>query len=261
MRQRVLSVLCGTSSILALDLAVLAIARAQTSTPATKRSPVETSGTNAPLQSRMFQNGMGLLARGDVVAAREFFEIGAGDGHAGSAYAMALSYEADALRRRGLASTFADEQKKAIWVTRAAALGYTPATSNDANLSAAPPTTASLAPATATQDLRASASVPNPSRSAITDGTYSTHVLAGCGEAFQSVLVKIERGNISFEHLLKGVPYGWRGKIDTSGAITAAVEGATGYRAVGSFEEKSIDLTYPQCGATPMTMRIRWLVR
>jgi hypothetical protein len=261
MRQRVLSVLCGTSSILALDLAVLAIARAQTSTPATKQGPVETSDTNAPLQSRMFQNGMGLLARGNVVAAREFFEIGASDGHAGSAYAMALSYDADALRRRGLAATFADEQKKAIWVTRAMALGYPPATSDDANLSAASPTTASLGSVTATQDLRASASTPDPSRTAIADGTYSTHVLASCGEVFQSVMVKIERGTISFEHLLKGVPYGWRGKIDTRGAITAAVEGTTGHRASGNFEEKTIDLTYPQCGATPMTMRIRWLVR
>jgi hypothetical protein len=268
MRQRVISVLFGTCSVLALDLAVLAIARAQTPLPMTKQSPVETSGSNSPLQSRMFQNGMGLLARGDVVAAREFFEIGAGDGHAGSAYALALTYDADALRRRGLASTFADEGNKALWAARATALGYAPSTSNDAGLNAAtvpattvPPSTSSLAPATATQELRTTATVPTRSPPTIVDGTYSTHVMAGCGEAFQSVLVKIERGAISFEHLVKGVPYGWRGMIDASGAITATVEGTTGYRAVGSFEDKSIDLTYPQCGATPMTMRVRWLVR
>jgi hypothetical protein len=249
MRQRIICVLAGGASLLAMDVALLAAAAAQTRPVRDEQAPRTNSIALAPLPVRMFEHGQKLLEGRDVINARDLFEVSAGDGFADSAHALALTYDREFLRRRGLSLDLADDAARLRWSQRALELGR-PVSTSTAALSLAPAVTTPVPEAAAVE-----------TRVAIVDGTYSSHVLAGCGEGFQSVLVTIERGTISFEHVVKGVPYGWRGVIDGNGLISAAVAGSSGHRAVGRFDEKSIDLTYPQCGPSPLAMRIRWLVR
>lgn len=112
---------------------------------------------------------------------------------------------------------------------------------------ASAPAPALLAPAAATPTAPAT----------IIDGIYSTHVRPGCGQAFQSVQLRIEAGAIAFEHLFQGVPYGWTGTIDGNGAIKASVGGGAAFQASGMFADQRVELRYPQCG-TPIVMQIRW---
>jgi hypothetical protein len=247
MRQRIISVLAGGASLLAMDVALLAAAAAQLRPVRDEQAPRTETIALAPLPVRIFEHGQKLLEGRDVINARDLFEVSAGDGFADSAHALALTYDREFLRRRGLSLDLADDAARLRWSQRSSELGRPVSMS-----------TVSLAPVETAPSLGGAVAAPSV---AIVDGTYSSHVLAGCGEVFQSVLVKIERGAISFEHLLKGVPYGWRGTIDANGSIAATVAGSSGHRAVGRFYDKSIDLTYPQCGPAPIAMRIRWLVR
>lgn len=92
-------------------------------------------------------------------------------------------------------------------------------------------------------------------RTLLTDGTYVTHARAACGEPFQSVLIKVEAGRVSFEHVFKGMSYGWAGTVDATGKILVTAGSLSG---AGSFSDKRIELRYPPCAAAPIVLQMRW---
>jgi flagellar biosynthesis GTPase FlhF len=89
------------------------------------------------------------------------------------------------------------------------------------------------------------------------DGTYALHVRAACNEPFQSVMMRVAGRTVTFEHLLQSVPYGWRGSIDEAGNVDIAVAGGNGFVGSGSLAQNRIELSYPQCGRSPIVMQVR----
>jgi hypothetical protein len=260
----------GLATVLAVDCLQIPVVQAQRTAP-----DGASDAAQVPLARRMFDHSLVLLQRNEVKKARELLEVAADDGYGDAAHLMALTFHSEALLSHGLSNDWADESAYRRWAQRASAL-QSPvsdprattvwpierpfATASTAIIGTSPPPVGAREAAPPAPS-SVSAAVPGPSPVTIADGTYSTHVPAACGEPFQSVMLTIATGVVTFEHVLQGVPYGWRGTIDKDGNIRAAVGGSQTVRAEGRFDQKSIDLFYPQCGTAPIAMRIRWLVR
>ena len=85
-----------------------------------------TAGREAPLDAGvalMVRRGDELLATGDVVSARRFFEIGAQAGDAAALCGVAKTYDAEFLRLIGARGVSGDDAEALGWYRRAAAAG------------------------------------------------------------------------------------------------------------------------------------------
>lgn len=71
----------------------------------------------------MVRRGDELLATGDVVSARRFFEIGAQAGDAAALCGVAKTYDAEFLRLIGARGVSGDDAEALGWYRRAAAAG------------------------------------------------------------------------------------------------------------------------------------------
>lgn len=102
---------------------------------------------------------------------------------------------------------------------------------------------------------RPATGAPDAQRTLLADGTYAAHARAACGEPFQSVLIKVESGRVSFEHVFQGTSYGWAGTVDETGKVLVMTGSLSG---AGSFSDKRIELGYPNCAAAPIVLQVRW---
>jgi hypothetical protein len=99
-------------------------------------------------------------------------------------------------------------------------------------------------------------------------GDYNGFASAGCGAAGQPVTVTIGPKVICWRHDIPLVPggqpvdHGWKGEIDSNGAIRATVPGLAGTSASGRYDAagNEIQMRYPGCGGY-VTLAIRQLRR
>jgi hypothetical protein len=100
------------------------------------------------------------------------------------------------------------------------------------------------------------ACVPKPQIASIADGTYNARAKEGCGVSPQfGIRIAIKDGAISWEHDFRGISYKWSGVIDPTGEIRASVGNSKELVANGD-AAREIQMHYPQCGATAISLII-----
>lgn len=71
----------------------------------------------------LYRRGEQLIAQGDIAAARLLLTRAAEAGHAGSAFALGASFDADVLKKLGVLGVAADPKEARVWYAKAAAFG------------------------------------------------------------------------------------------------------------------------------------------